>query len=270
MQKIGSVTTLLRYPVKSMQGETLGSTIITQKGLLGDRSFALINTKTNKIVSAKNPRKYANIFDFSAKFLEEPSTSKIPEVQITLPNKTTVSSSHKNINETVSSALNADVKLSTTVPQKVQLEEYVADIDEIKQHNSVIDADMPDGTFFDLGTIHILTTSTINKLKELYSEGDFSINRFRPNIVVSLDINKIGFVENYWVGKKIAIGGEVVLKIKEATPRCVMTTLEQKGLTKDINILKTAIKNNNGNIGVYADVIKTGTISTNDTISFIE
>ncbi len=270
MKKIGSIKILLRYPVKSMQGEELKSSIITKKGLLGDRSYALIDTKTNKIVSAKNPRKWSNIFEYNAKFVDEPSQKEITDIQITFPNKTTINSSQKNINEILSSSFNANIKLSTVVPQKVQLEEYIADIDEIKQHNSVVDANMPEGTFFDLGSIHLLTTATIDKLKELYPEGDFNINRFRPNIVIDLDSDKIGFIEDSWVDKNIAIGDEVILKIKEPTPRCVMTTLKQKGLTKDINILKTALKNNNGNIGVYADVIRVGTINNNDIIKILE
>ena len=46
---------------------------------------------------------------------------------------------------------------------------------------------MPKGTFFDIGIIHLLTTATISKLEELYKEGDFNINRFRPNIIIQLD-----------------------------------------------------------------------------------
>jgi uncharacterized protein len=43
---------------------------------------------------------------------------------------------------------------------------------------------MPPKTFFDVAVIHILTTSTINRLRELYPEGRFEVRRFRPNIVV--------------------------------------------------------------------------------------
>jgi len=95
------------------------------------------------------------------------------------------------------------------------------------------------------------------------------VNRFRPNILIDLDSDKIGFIENNWVGKSISIGNEVVLKIKEPCPRCVMTTLAQENLDKDTNILKTAIKYNNGNIGVYADVINSGTINNHDIIKIM-
>ena len=52
-----SVSTLWRYPVKSMMGEELNASGITESGVLGDRTFALIDRETGKVVSAKNPKK---------------------------------------------------------------------------------------------------------------------------------------------------------------------------------------------------------------------
>ena len=63
-----TVSTLWRYPVKSMMGEELNGANITLGGLLGDRSYALIDTQTNKVVSAKNPKKWPNFFSFRAAY----------------------------------------------------------------------------------------------------------------------------------------------------------------------------------------------------------
>jgi len=49
----------------------------------------------------------------------------------------------------------------------------------------VTDEKMPEGTFFDLALIHLLTTSTVDKLRRLYPQGRFEVRRFRPNIVVN-------------------------------------------------------------------------------------
>jgi uncharacterized protein YcbX len=270
MNNIGSVVSLFRYPVKSMAGEQIKSTVITKKGLLGDRSYALIDSTTNKIISAKNPRKWKNIFKYYAKYIKEPTLNTVADVEITFPNKLRVQSTQEDIDQILSAAFDSKIQLTSIVPKKVQLEECFADIEEIKQKGSVTDANMANGTFFDLGTIHILTTSTIRKLGELYDDGDFHINRFRPNIVIDLNSKEIGFIENDWLGKKISIGKEVILKIKEHCPRCVMTTLEQDNLAKDINILKTIIKKNKGNLGIYADVVQGGTIKDDDLIKMLE
>ena len=82
------------------------------------------------------------------------------------------------------------------------LEEYWPDIDGLAQRHKVTDEPMPSQTFFDIDVIHLLTTSTINRLRELYPEGRFEVRRFRPNIVVESASMEKGFIENSWVGKK--------------------------------------------------------------------
>ena len=76
-----------------------------------------------------------------------------------------------------------------------------------------------------------------------------------------------GFVENEWVGKTLEIGNEVRLKITEPCPRCVMTTMPQGELPKDIEILHTAVKHNGGHIGIYANVLQGGTIRRGDVVA---
>src|SRR5205809_4266554 len=98
--ELGSVVSLWRYPVKSMMGEELNSTEITERGLLGDRAYALLDSSTAKVVSAKNPRKWPSLFDFRAAFVEPPRTGeKIPAVRITLPNGTMLTSEQSELNQ---------------------------------------------------------------------------------------------------------------------------------------------------------------------------
>ena len=95
------------------------------------------------------------------------------------------------------------------------------------KEKKVTDEAMPSQTFFDIGVIHLLTTSTINRLRELYPEGRFEVRRFRPNIVIESFSGKKDFIENLWIGKDITIGEEVVPRITGPCTRCVMTTLPQ-------------------------------------------
>jgi uncharacterized protein YcbX len=73
-----SLASLWRYPIKSMMGEELNSAIITDNGILGDRSYALLDLETDKIVSAKNPKKWPEIFSFHARYIEAPALEKEP------------------------------------------------------------------------------------------------------------------------------------------------------------------------------------------------
>jgi len=270
MKQIGTVKSLTRYPVKSMLGEEIDTSYVTHKGLLGDRAYALIDTTSGKIISAKNPKKWGSLFFHSAKYSTEPSLKQVGTVQIHFSDSKTIESSNHEMDAVLSSYLGQDVTLTSLVPPKVQLEEHFAQIEEVQQDNGFIDADMANGTFFDLGMIHLLSTATLTHLNKTYPQSDFNVRRFRPNILIQLDDKGTPFVENGWIGKQIAIGDEVILQIKQATPRCIMTTLAQEKIPKDLNILKTLIHDNHGNIGVYAEIIQEGTFHANDPIYLIE
>src|SRR5437867_3817494 len=78
----GSVVALWRYPVKSMMGEELNSSEVTQRGLLGDRAYALVDAETGKVASAKNPRPWPRLLDFRAPYTEPPrKRAKLPPVR---------------------------------------------------------------------------------------------------------------------------------------------------------------------------------------------
>ena len=89
----GSVVSLWRYPVKSMMGEELNAADVTERGVLGDRAYALVDTSDGKAATAKNPRKWPHLFDFRATFVGPVrSTASVPSVRIVLPDGATVTS----------------------------------------------------------------------------------------------------------------------------------------------------------------------------------
>ena len=72
-----------------MMGEELNSSFVTERGLLGDRTYAIIDKETSKVVSVKNPRKWGKLFDFRAAFINQPDIDKdIPPVRVTFPDGT--------------------------------------------------------------------------------------------------------------------------------------------------------------------------------------
>jgi uncharacterized protein YcbX len=267
-----SVVGLWRYPVKSMMGEELNAAEVTERGLVGDRRFALVDRSTGKIAGAKNPRKWGNFFDFRAAYVETPETgSKLPAVRVTLPDGTVVRSGQPDLAEIVSRALGHEVDFAEAQGYGesvgAQAEEYWPDMEGLDHRDTVTDFDLPAGTFFDLAVVHLLTTATIDRLRALYPEGRFEIRRFRPNIVVSTGPGERGFVENDWIGRTVAIGAQVRLQITGACPRCVMTTLPQGDLPKDPGILRAAAQHNHANVGIYADVIAGGAIRRGDSVT---
>lgn len=255
-----------------MLGEELNSSYVTKRGLVGDRTYALIDKETGKVASAKNPRKWERLFDFRSMFVEPPKAPEnIPPVRITLPNGNQISSGEDtNADQTLSKAIGRDVRLIRANLEEPSYEEYWPDIDGLAQRNKVTDEAMPAQTFFDIAVIHILTTSTINRLRELYPEGRFEVRRFRPNIVVEPESGEKDFIENTWIGKKLTIGEDIILRINGPCTRCVMITLPQGDLPRDLGILRTVARYNQVNVGVYASVLHGGTIRRGDLIRLEE
>ena len=270
-KSIGKVVSIWRYPVKSMIGEELNSSYVTERGLIGDRVYALIDQQTGKVASAKNPGKWGKLFDFHAAFIDSPQTAEnIPPVRITLPDGSQIFSNHGEIDLTLSKILSREVSVMNSSLEKPSYEEYWPDIDGLAQRETVTDEAMPPQTFFDIAVIHLLTTSTINRLRELYPEGRFEVRRFRPNIVVESASEEKDFIENSWVDMKLRIGEEIELKVIGPCTRCVMTTLPQGDLPKDLGILRTVAKYNQVHAGVYASVHRGGTIHRGDNILQLE
>jgi uncharacterized protein YcbX len=269
--ELGSVASLWRYPVKSMQGEELNPAEVTERGLLGDRAYALVDSADGKVATAKNPRKWPHLFDFRATFVEPPrSAAKVAPVRIVLPNGTTVTSDQRDLNQILSKALNREVTLRAAQPATVSAEEYWPDIDGLEHRDTVTDFMLPQGTFFDVAMVHLLTTATLERLQELYPQGRFEIRRFRPNIVVQLTTGEKDFTENAWVGRTLAVGEMVRLNITHPCGRCVMTTLAQAGLPTDPGILRTAAQHNQANVGVYGTVMRGGLIRCGDLVRLEE
>ena len=270
-KSIGKVVSIWRYPVKSMIGEELNSSYVTERGLIGDRVYALIDQQTGKVASAKNPGKWGKLFDFHAAFIDSPQTAEnIPPVRITLPDGSQIFSNHGEIDRTLSRVLSREVSVMNSSLEKPSYEEYWPDIEGLAQRETVTDEAMPPQTFFDIAVIHLLTTSTIDRLRELYPEGRFEVRRFRPNIVVESASEEKDFIENSWVNMKLRIGEEIVLKVIGPCTRCVMTTLPQGDLPKDLGILRAVAKYNQVHAGVYASVHRGGTIHRGDNILQLE
>ena len=124
---IGKVVSLWRYPVKSMLGEELNSSYITEHGLIGDRVYALIDEETGKTVSAKNPSKWGKLFDFRSAFIDPPQVvDNIPPVRITFPDGTQIFSNQNEMNDALSKVLGREVKLIRNSLEKPIYEEVLA------------------------------------------------------------------------------------------------------------------------------------------------
>lgn len=282
----GTIASLHRYPIKSMMGEELEAVEVTERGIVGDRGYALVDTETGKVVSAKNPRKWARMFECEAAYVEAPVQGQpLPPVHVTLPGGETVASSEANFGAALSKFLGREVTLTETAPQMPVYDHFWFDYQtplgrpvENAEGESLTTVPVgfgAPGSFFDYTPLHILTTSTLGRLKELYPDGQWEIRRFRPNIVVEAASGQDGFVEDGWIGGDLK-AGDVTMKVIDTMVRCVMTTLPQGDLPNDPKILRTladhhrvlmpALGRELPAVGVAVMVAAAGRVSRGDTV----
>ncbi len=263
----GTIAALWRYPVKSMHGEELDSADVTERGLLGDRAYALVDVETGKVVSAKNPRKWSNLLDFASRFVEPPHRPEsMPAARITTPDGATIDTDDPSFDGRFSELLGRPVRLTASAGDAPRIEGYWPDYDWLEARDKTFEVKLPPGTFFDVAVVHLLTTTTLDSLRASRPQSRFELPRFRPNIVVALSDGSEGFPENDWAGHTIRLGNEVRLAISQPCARCVMTTVSQGDLPKDPDVLRTVVQRNAGNVGVLASVLRGGRIRRGDAV----
>jgi uncharacterized protein len=288
---VGSVVGLWRFPVKSMSGEQVEHADVSNHGLVGDRAFALIDTVTGKVVSAKSVRLFPGVLDCRAAYVEPPQAGRdLPPVRITLPDGQAVTSDAGDVDRVLSAHFRREVTLGRAAPDDFTIDQYHPDIEGVDppgQRNTFVEqklgsalfaelglpSPVPAGSFMDVFPVSVLTTSTIAQLTELQPESRFDVRRFRMNVIVGT--TGPGFAENAWTGREVALGDSVRLGVALPDPRCVMTTLAQHDLPADSDILRTLARHNRVQVGglgllpcagVYAVVAAPGVVRTGDRV----
>jgi uncharacterized protein YcbX len=272
-----TVASLWRYPVKSMAGEELDVVDMTACGLTGDRAYALVDTTSSKVGSAKNVQRFGNLLKCDARFTAPPqSDGPLPPVRITWPDGVTMRSDDPEIAAVLTKSFGDAVTLMSSAPEGLILEFAAGTLGGkfAETTQLPVSSGAPQGTFFNYAAVHLVTTSTLRELAAAHPEGRAAMQRFRPNVVVDSADDK-GFPENDWIGKTIAVGSEVLLRVSIPCPRCVITTLPRADLPQDSSMLRTIAQVNTvdmgdfGNlpcVGIYADVIKPGRVRRGDVI----
>lgn len=273
-EPVGTVAVLRRYPVKSLLGEDLRACDVTGRGVAGDRALAVVDSETGKVASAKNPRLWRNLLKLAA--------VSGPEVKITFPDGTVMAGNDPGLDAALSEFLGRPVTLAAAPPPGASLDR--ADPDEVLRDGidapvrlDVIDelgSAAPEGTFFDFAPLHLITTSTLDRIAEFSPRGRVELERYRPNLVIRSVA--AGFTENDWAGRDLLIGPGLAVRVIARTPRCAIPTLEHGGLPRDTQALRIPAARNRIRAmadrasqpcaGAYAQVLRPGRVQPGDEV----
>ena len=291
-EPVGTVRMLWRFPVKSMLGEQVDVVEVGKGGIVGDRAYAIRDRQTGKVASAKNPKLWPGLLACRAGFVEPPRPGEeLPPVRIDLADGESVLSDAPDADAVLSSFFGRDVELAHAAQHGYTIDQYHPDeenYDPGGHRDEVVEARMgaalfdaqglpsavPDGSFFDAFPLSVLTSSSLEQLSEFEPQSRFDARRFRMNVIV--DTPARGFVENHWLGHRLAIGDDVRIAVAMPDPRCVMPSLAQEELPRDPGVLK-ALGHNRIDVagalypcaGIYAVAEAAGTIRGNDRVSLV-
>ena len=276
---LGTVAGLRRYPVKSMLGEDVDAGEVTFTGLSGDRRLAVVSRATGKIASAKFPRLWRDLLTMAVASADDRAADGA--VRITLPEGKTVWSSDADVDSVLSDLLDEPVTLTATPVPGAALDRAVPEAVLRDGVDAPVPAELmeiggggPPGTFVDFAPLHLLTTSTLDRIAELSPHGRADLERYRPNVLIQA--TAAGFIENDWLERILRVGDEIVLRVIARTPRCAVPTLSHGALPRDPDALRVLARHNRVEpldsldpepcAGVYAEVLRPGRIRTGDPV----
>lgn len=222
-----TVLTIYRYPVKSMGGEALEVADIDQRGLTGDRWFA-VEDGDGRLASGKDSRRFRRrdpVFDHYA-------TTDPTGVTVTGPDGTW---------RVGDPALDASLSAVMGAPVRVTPE-----------------SDVPHQ---DAGAVSLVGSATLRWCAQRWGI-DADARRLRPNIVFE---STEPFIEEGWVGQTIQVGG-AALRVVERVERCRMIDVAQVGVRAEGAWLKPLAAEREMCAAVYADVVAPGRVAVGDAI----
>jgi uncharacterized protein YcbX len=285
--QVGTLAEIHRYPVKSMLGERLAAVAVGEDGLRGDRSWAARDEGRGGI---EGGRKLPGLLDCAARFTEpvpDAGTPPIPEIE--LPDGTRLRAGDPDAARRLSELTARELTLWPRLPagNEAHYRRGAPDHEELLEELRAVFGPLPDeplpdlgkfpremifsstlpGTYFDCYPLLLLTRASLASLQAAQPASRFDRRRFRPNLLIESEASD-GYPENAWVGERVRVG-EVVFQVAMECPRCILTTHPIEELPQDPSVMRTLVKENGGNLGVYASVETPGTVREGDAVELL-
>jgi uncharacterized protein YcbX len=240
MIQLGHVREIVRYPVKSMAGTATESAVLGWHGLDGDRRFAFRRVGDD------------NGFPWL-------SASRLPELLLYHP---------IGLDESTGEPLPTHVRTPTGSCLELRSKELKAELAE--RFGSALELMQFKHGTFDEAAISVISLATIAGISREVGL-DLDRRRFRANILLQTEGNET-FLEDGWVGGMMVFGDSEprpAVSVTLRDLRCAMLNLDPDTGAKDARVMKTVVRLNENYAGVYATVVRRGTIRVGDRVCLV-
>ncbi len=246
MTDIRQVAALWRYPVSSLAGQPMRELFFGPDGAEGDRAYGLFDVASGIVAAPdRNPAKW----------------DRAPRVRTRLSAEDGLEIATPDGEWLAAPDVESDRAIGQYLGFEVSVRPYVNEGPQPADGSTVAPR-------YRKAPVHLLTTASLARLKALHSEANPDPRRFRPSILIDMPEVEGEFPESAWLGRRIAIG-EVELTVSEHCRRCGFTVIAQDGFDNDRGILRTLVRNNGHNIGVYCTVDRPGRIEAGAEMRFV-
>jgi uncharacterized protein len=236
---VGWVESVWRYPVKSMRGEELAEAFLGYGGVFGDRRYGFVSSAAPAdfpyFTSREQHRMLLHrpVYSYPEK-MARPNGELSPadwaiEVETPSGDRLTVE----------------DFRLIELLREGVAERHHVT---LIQSEDAIVDS----------RPISLFSLQTVRQLS-----GEVGVpldkRRFRANLYVDLASGG-GFTEDSWVGRKLAIGEEVVIEVLKRNKRCKLITLDPDTAEPDPDVMKRVAHEHESCAGIYAKALVEGIV----------
>jgi uncharacterized protein YcbX len=239
--RIATVAELYVYPVKSMAGVAVLEAHVGLDGILGDRQYAFV--LADKAARDSFPwmtaRQSARMLLYKPGFAEAPTPAKPePALHVRTPDGAVLEAGDPALTE----------ELVREMGQPLFL---------LRSMRGV----------FDCQHVSLFSLATVGGLS-LQAECPIDPRQFRANVYMD-PVSGRAFDEETWTDCLMQIGDEVVLAVTQRDPRCMMINLDPESGVQNPRVLRTVAQGHDGQAGLYANVVRQGTIRNGDRIVMI-
>jgi uncharacterized protein YcbX len=234
---IGRVREIVRYPVKSMAGVGMETAFLGWRGLAGDRRFAFRRAGADGGMPWLTASRLPELLLYQPIEFDGTSGEPLP-THVRTPSGATVELRSESLRAEIAARFGSDVAL-------------------MMLRNGI----------FDEAAVSVISEATIAGIGR---EAGLTLDRrrFRANILLETERSD-PFHEDAWVGGTLSFGdGREGPAVSVTMPdeRCVMVDLDPETAAREPRIMKTVVRLNGNHAGVYATVVRTGTIRIGDRV----